>query len=278
MPELPEVETVRRGIDPVLSGARVKAVRLYRPDIRYPIPKDLPSRLEGAVIRSTERRGKYILIETDRADTLIIHLGMSGAIKLVQADEDYTIKKHDHIEVIMENGQRMIYHDPRRFGFWDIVSSDKAETCRHFIKMGPEPLGNHFYADYLYHALRGKKTPIKIALLDQRIVAGLGNIYVCEALYQSGIHPNRAAGRISRDRLEVLVPHIRDVLLRAIDSGGSTLRDYTKTDGSLGYFQHAFKVYDREGEMCQNCHQKDIVIKRIVQSGRSSFFCAHCQR
>lgn len=277
MPELPEVETVRRGVDPVLCGEYIKSVKLYRGDIRFPIPKDIPARLEGSVIRSTERRGKYIILHSDRDDCIIIHLGMSGAIKLIKADEDYALKKHDHIEVIMNGGQRMIYHDPRRFGFWDIVRSAELDTCRHFANMGPEPLSNHFHADYLHNALKGKKAPIKQALLDQRVVAGLGNIYVCEALFDSGISPKRQAGRISKERIEKLVPIIRDVLQRAIESGGSTLRDYTKTDGSLGYFQHAFKVYDREGQACHNCLCDDVVIKRIVQSGRSTFYCAHCQ-
>lgn len=279
MPELPEVETVKAGMQPHFEGARIVAVRLNRPDLRIPFPKDLPKRLEGATVTGLRRRSKYILVDTDRSDVLLIHLGMSGRVSLYSAGEARPARgKHDHMEIDLAGGAGMVFTDPRRFGMVTLFTA--AEEAEHALlaHLGPEPLSNAFSAASLEAALKGKKTPIKAALLDQRNVAGLGNIYVCEALWRSHIHPKREAGRISRARVADLARHIVDVLRDAIASGGSTLRDYVGVSGELGYFQHKFDVYGREGESCRRQSCDGAKIMRIVQSGRSSFYCGRCQR
>ncbi|MEL7344485.1 MAG: bifunctional DNA-formamidopyrimidine glycosylase/DNA-(apurinic or apyrimidinic site) lyase [Pseudomonadota bacterium] len=283
MPELPEVETVRRGLAPVVEGQRVIAVQVNRPDLRWPMPPDLAARLTRARIQTLSRRSKYLLAALDTDETLIVHLGMSGRM-LVSGDplgqfvHDHPAKeKHDHVVIDLENGARVTFNDPRRFGMIDL--SPTAHVQSHWLlgHLGPEPNGNAFSGAYLAERFAGKRTPVKAALLDQRIVAGLGNIYVCEALFRAGISPKRHAGRISKARLESLASHARDVIGEAIQAGGSSLRDFRQTDGELGYFQHNFAVYDREGAPCPK-PRCDGEIRRIVQSGRSSFYCCQCQR
>jgi formamidopyrimidine-DNA glycosylase len=271
MPELPEVETVARGMARVMEGRRLTRVEARRPDLRRPIPADLSTRLTGARVTRIHRRAKYALIETDRQDVLILHLGMSGRVRLDPPEPE----PHDHVLFETEDGHTLVLNDPRRFGSLDLARADDWERHPLFIRVGPEPLGNGFNADVLTQALAGKQTPIKAALLDQSVVAGLGNIYVCEALFQARISPRRLAGTIRAARAERLVTAIRDVLTRAIAVGGSSLRDYVQVDGELGYFQHAWQVYDREGQPCP-CGKT--VVARIVQSNRSSFYCPGCQR
>ncbi|TNF20212.1 MAG: bifunctional DNA-formamidopyrimidine glycosylase/DNA-(apurinic or apyrimidinic site) lyase [Rhodobacteraceae bacterium] len=283
MPELPEVETVRRGLAPVMEGARIAQVAVNRPDLRWPFPERMAERLTGARVMQLRRRSKYILADLDRGETLLIHLGMSGRI-LISGDalgrfvHDHPApEKHDHVVIDMDNGARITFNDPRRFGAMDLMASEGAEAHPLLAKLGPEPLGNDFHESYLATALKARNTPIKSALLDQKIVAGLGNIYVCEALFRVGISPQRKARNIAVARLKTLVPAIRDVLTEAIAAGGSSLRDFRQADGELGYFQHSFDVYGREGEACrtQGCTAR---IARVVQSGRSSFYCPACQR
>lgn len=283
MPELPEVETVRRGLEESVNGEVIERIELRRPDLRWPIPPDLPDRATGARLTTVGRRSKYVLFNLDNGETLILHLGMSGRITINSrpgADFHHEIATnpvHDHVLWRFSNGTDVILNDPRRFGALDISRTAELEQHALLSRIGPEPLGNAFDADHLAIRLKGGRAPIKTALLDQRIVAGLGNIYVNEALHRAGISPRRQAGRISKARLEVLVGHIRDVLNEAIIAGGSSLRDHRQTDGSLGYFQHSFKVYDREAEACPTpgCDGR---IRRIVQSGRSTFHCPRCQR
>lgn len=283
MPELPEVETVRRGLAPVMEGAVITRATVNRPDLRWPFPPDMAARLTGKRIIRLGRRSKYLLADLDSGETLIVHLGMSGRM-LVSGDplgvfhrDHPTPEKHDHVVFDMESGARITFNDPRRFGAMDLVASDATE--RHWLieKIGPEPFGNAFSESYLADALKPRKSPIKTVLLDQRIVAGLGNIYVCETLHRAGISPLRKASDLSCARAAALVPVIRDVLSEAIEAGGSSLRDHRQTDGELGYFQHAFRVYDREGTPCVTADCSGTV-RRIVQSGRSSFYCAQCQR
>ena len=283
MPELPEVETVRRGLQPVMEGNRIAQADVRRPDLRWPFPERMAERLTGATVNRLRRRSKYILADLSTNETLIVHLGMSGRM-LISGDpqgrfhhEHAAPEKHDHVVLTMNTGARITFNDPRRFGAMDLAPTPAVEQHKLLAVLGPEPLGNSFDETYLAETLVGRKTPIKSALLDQKVVAGLGNIYVCEVLHRAGISPTRTVARISRARLSPLVPLIRDVLNEAIAAGGSSLRDYRQTDGELGYFQHAFAVYDREGESCQNpdCGGQ---IKRIVQSGRSSFYCPKCQR
>ena len=283
MPELPEVETVRRGLAPVMEGARILAADIRRPDLRWPFPERMAERLTGQRVGLLRRRSKYILADLASGESLLVHLGMSGRM-LVSGDplgvfqhEHPAPEKHDHVVLHMGNGARITFNDPRRFGAMDLLPSDNTETHPLIAKLGPEPLGNDFHESYLAERLAGKNTPIKSALLDQRIVAGLGNIYVCEALFRAGIAPKRKAGAISQARVHSLVPIIRQVLQEAIEAGGSSLRDFRQADGELGYFQHTFDVYGREGEPCKtpDCTSK---ISRITQSGRSSFYCAQCQR
>ncbi len=283
MPELPEVETVRRGLQPAMEGARIRAAQVRRPDLRWPLPDRMADRLTGARVLRLGRRSKYILADLDTDETLIIHLGMSGRMLIEGAapgdfhHQRATPRKHDHVILDMDNGSRITFNDARRFGAMDLAPTASIESHWLLATLGPEPLGNAFTADYLADRLAGRRTPIKAALLDQRIVAGLGNIYVSEALWQAGIHPRRLAGKISAPRLAVLVPAIRAVLTAAIEAGGSSLRDYRQADGELGYFQHSFAAYDREGHPCRRDGCAG-TIRRIVQSGRSSYYCNTCQR
>ena len=283
MPELPEVETVMRGLAPAMEGAVIVKASVNRPDLRWPFPENMAARLTGSKVLQLRRRSKYILGDLDTGETLLIHLGMSGRM-LVTGDplgqfvhDHQPVQKHDHVVFDMENGARITFNDPRRFGAMDLLETSTQNDHPLLAVIGPEPLGNTFDESYLYERLKGRKTPIKSALLDQKNVAGLGNIYVCEALFRCRIHPARKAANLSKDRITSLVPVIRDVLQDAIKAGGSSLRDFRQADGELGYFQHQFDVYGREGEACRtdNC---DGVIARLVQSGRSSFYCPKCQR
>ena len=268
MPELPEVETTVRGLERVLLGRRIERVEARRPDLRRALPVDLGQRLTGARITALRRRAKYGLIDTDRGDTLVFHLGMSGHWRV---DPTETLK-HDHFIIEVEDGMRVALNDARRFGSLDLVPTAQLDDWPTFKALGPEPLD--LDAKELRKRLAGRTAPIKLLLLDQRIVAGLGNIYVCVALYRAGIHPGSACGSISLERLRRLVPAIHDVLAEAIAAGGSTLRDFVSPDGELGYFSKRFLVYDREGKSCE-CGGP---VKRIVQGGRSTFYCPRCQR
>ena len=280
MPELPEVETVRRGLLPAMEGRLIVQAEVNRPDLRWPLPENMAERLTGARVVQLRRRSKYILADLDRGESLLIHLGMSGrmlvsGVMLGGFHLDHPApQKHDHVVLHMEGGARVTFNDARRFGAMDLVRTDREEAYWLLAGLGPEPFGNDFHEDYLVARLKGRATPIKAALLDQRVVAGLGNIYVSEVLFRAGIDPRRQAGRISAKRVASLVPIIREVLAEAIEAGGSSLRDHRQADGELGYFQHSFRVYDREDEPCVNCATP---IRRIVQSGRSTFFCAACQ-
>jgi formamidopyrimidine-DNA glycosylase len=269
MPELPEVETTVNGLRPVLQGQRIARVQARRADLRKPIPVDLGQRLTGATVTGLGRRAKYGLIDTDRGDTLIFHLGMSGRWRIDPGE----LLPHDHL-IIETDKHRLALNDPRRFGSLDLIETESIAAWPHFAAMGPEPLGPDFTPAYLLEALAGRTASIKAMLLDQRIVAGLGNIYVCEALHVARIAPARAAGRISLPRLERLVEAVRTVLAAAIEAGGSTLRDYARPDGELGYFSKQWLVYGREGEPC-DCGG---TVKRYVEGGRSTFWCPKCQR
>ena len=271
MPELPEVETTVRGLARFLDGETIVRAQVNRPDMRRPFPPDLVQMLTGARVTGLGRRAKYGLIHTDRAQTLIFHLGMSGRWRIDPEEDD----KHDHF-VIETADHRFALCDPRRFGWVDLVGGDALQAWPGFAAMGPEPLGDSFTPAYLKAALKGRKQAIKQMLLDQSMVAGLGNIYVCEALWRAGIHPRKPAGGVSRPALDRLVPQIRDVLSRSIEDGGSTLRDYARPDGELGYFATRFAVYGREGEECLQADGG--VIRRLVQGGRSTWFCPVCQR
>ena len=283
MPELPEVETVRRGLQPVMEGRRIAAAQARRPDLRFALPERMAERLTGARVEVLRRRSKYILADLSTGETLLIHLGMSGRMLISGAavgafHRDHPApEKHDHVILDMESGARVTFNDARRFGAMDLMATATAHDHWLLRDIGPEPFGNDFHEDYLVARLAGRAMPIKTALLDQRIVAGLGNIYVSEVLHRAGVDPRRASGRISAARVASLVPVIRDVLSEAIAAGGSSLRDYRQTDGELGYFQHTFRVYDREGQSCPKTGCGGIV-HRAVQSGRSSFFCPRCQR
>ena len=280
MPELPEVETVMRGLECAVTGKSIKHIQINRYDLRVPIPEDFGQRLTGLSVSSFTRRGKYIAMGmTDPqgpAAHVIVHLGMSGRIRIFDSANAYEPRKHDHIIMHMDGGGCFAYEDPRRFGMVYLSAGADWEGEKPFALMGPEPLGAWSGAD-LHQKLSGKKTNIKAALLDQRVVAGLGNIYVCEALYDSGIHPQRACETLSLQEANDLVEASKVVLLKAIKAGGSTLKDYQHTDGSLGYFQHQFSVYDQEGQPCKKkgCGG---TIERIVQSGRSTFYCSVCQK
>lgn len=283
MPELPEVETVRRGMEPAMQGQRFARVQVNRPDLRWPFPDRMAERLTGARVERLRRRSKYILCDLDSAETLLIHLGMSGRV-LISGDplgqfvhDHPAAEKHDHVVFDMQNGARITYNDPRRFGAMDLIETAALEAHPLIAALGPEPLGNAFNGAVLRAALEGRNTPIKAALLDQKNVAGLGNIYVCEALYRSGIDPRRKARAISAPRVEALAAAVREVLQEAIAAGGSSLKDYRRADGELGYFQHNFDAYDREGQPCKRAGCSG-TIRRIVQSGRSTFFCPQCQR
>ena len=287
MPELPEVETVRRGLAPVLEGARLTRVEQRRPDLRFPFPDGFVQRLTGATLTRLDRRAKYLLGHLDRGDVLVMHLGMTGRFEIEASDG--TVRpgefiyasppdpRHAHVVFETDRGGRVTYSDPRRFGFMGLIPAGEVEAHPWFAGMRPEPLGPDFTADVLARAFEGRKQNAKVLLLDQRIVAGLGNIYVCEALHRSGISPIKPAGKIPKKALPGLVAVIRAVLGEAIEAGGSTLRDFAATDGALGYFQHRFQAYGREGQPCLNpgCGG---TIARIVQGGRSTFYCPKCQR
>jgi len=286
MPELPEVETVRRGLEPVLVGARLSRVRQNRPDLRFPFPERFVERLEGATVQRIDRRAKYLLAALDTGETWVTHLGMTGRFTLDGAqlgefEEPAPIAgKHEHMSLCAtRNGAttRVGYADARRFGFMGLISTDLIEAHPWFAALGPEPLGNGFSGAHLAQAWAGKTQNVKVSLLDQRTVAGLGNIYVCEALYRARISPLIAAGKVSKPRLETLAAVVRDVLNDAIVAGGSTLKDFANVEGGQGYFQHRFDVYGREGQPC-NADDCTGVVKRIVQGGRSTFFCPSCQK
>lgn len=293
MPELPEVETVRRGLEPAMTGAVITRTELRRANLRFAFPERFGERLAGRRILSLGRRAKYLLVELDDGQTLVMHLGMSGRFIVEHADgrtrepgefQNAVTRhlQHDHVVFHLGNGARITYNDVRRFGFMDLVPSAGLAASVHFRDMGIEPLGNELSGDLLARLFADRKTPLKAVLLDQRLVAGLGNIYVCEALFRAGLDPQAPAGSIAtalgrpREAAHRLAVIIRDVLTEAVAAGGSTLNDFAHTDGSLGYFQHRFKVYDREGEPCvtPSC---GAVVGRIVQSGRSTFFCPGCQ-
>jgi formamidopyrimidine-DNA glycosylase len=296
MPELPEVETVRRGLAPVMEGAVIRRLELNRGDLRFPLPAGLAAQVEGQRIAGLGRRAKYLLIDLENGMTILSHLGMSGSFRIEAGATAATPgefhhprskdEKHDHVVFHLEREDgtmRVIYNDPRRFGFMDLFERARMDVHASFAGLGPEPVGNALDADYLASRFKGKAQPLKSALLDQRVIAGLGNIYVCEALWRAHLSPKRAAGTLVTkagkpgSRLPALVDSIRAVIADAIEAGGSTLRDHIQTDGSLGYFQHSFAVYDQEGEPCRTPGCKGTV-ERIVQSGRSTFFCRECQR
>jgi formamidopyrimidine-DNA glycosylase len=288
MPELPEVETVRRGLAPFLASAQIIAVDTRRPDLRFPLPQHFAKRLTGARIRGLGRRGKYLTADLSTGETLVMHLGMSGRFTISGGDKasrpgefhfaGSTDPAHDHIVLDVAGGEgpaRIVYNDPRRFGFMDLADTAALDRSRHFAGMGPEPLSEGFTPALLKSALAGRKAPLKAALLDQSVVAGLGNIYVCEALWRAELSPRRPAGRLSILSAARLHAAIRTVLLEAIDAGGSSLRDFASAEGALGYFQHRFSVYGREGAPCARCSAP---VRRFVQSGRSTFSCAKCQK
>ena len=283
MPELPEVETVRRGLAPVMEGRRILSAELRRADLRWPFPERMAERLAGARVDVLGRRSKYLLAGLDTGETLLVHLGMSGRMQVDQSPtagfhrDPAPLSRHDHVVLDMEGGARITFNDPRRFGAMDLIDTARLDEHWLLAKLGPEPLGNGFDEDYLVAAFRGRRTPVKAALLDPRIVAGLGNIYVCEALHRARISPRRPAGRIAAARVRALAPIVRETLGDAIAAGGSSLRDYRQADGAMGYFQHTFRVYDRESAPCptEGCTG---TIVRIVQSGRSTFHCPRCQR
>jgi formamidopyrimidine-DNA glycosylase len=296
MPELPEVETVRRGLAPILVGARIFRVELRRPDLRFPFPPDFVKNLQGRRITGLHRRAKYLVAPLDDGAALIAHLGMSGAFRIEASDSEaepqpeplgvFALPRsknpaHDHVILHVE-GARVIYNDPRRFGFMTLAREAGLEAHPFFAELGVEPLSNEFDARILARLFAGKKTPLKSALLDQKGIAGLGNIYVCEALHRSGLSPQRAAGDLARTNgaptraAERLVRAIRDVLMEAVAAGGSSLRDHRQADGSLGYFQHSFHVYGREGEACATPACGGTILRQ-AQNGRSTFFCPKCQ-
>ncbi|MEM6556035.1 MAG: bifunctional DNA-formamidopyrimidine glycosylase/DNA-(apurinic or apyrimidinic site) lyase [Pseudomonadota bacterium] len=281
MPELPEVETVRRGLTPAMQGKIIERLDVNRPDLRFPFPDGFKARVEGASITHMGRRAKFLVTELSTGEALIMHLGMSGRFTVDEAPaadfhiDPGTNPAHDHVVFHMQDGATVTYNDPRRFGFmelWPVKDLDAYPRIEH---LGPEPLSNHFNAAYLDEQLRGKNTPIKSALLDQAIIAGLGNIYVCEALFRAGISPRRKASSVVGKRSARLAPAINEVIAEAIEAGGSSISDFASASGELGYFQKHFAVYDREGEPCDTCPSP---LKRIVQSGRSTFFCSKCQR
>ncbi len=291
MPELPEVETVRRGLEAAMRGARIVNVELRRRDLRFPFPKNFAARLAGRKVGNLWRRAKYILVELDDGHILVLHLGMSGSFRIEDKKQARTPGSfyhahakdiaHDHVVFRLSTGQRVIYNDPRRFGFMNIVETDKLDADPLFRGVGIEPLGNELNGASLARLFAGKTAPLKTALGDQRLIAGLGNIYVNEALHRAGLSPRRAAGSIARkdgaatERAERLARAIREVLEEAIAAGGSSLRDHRQTNGELGYFQHKFRVYDREGQACPRCGG---IVRRIVQAGRATFFCGKCQK
>lgn len=286
MPELPEVETVRRGLAPAMEGARIARADIRREGLRWPFPAGLAGRLEGARVLRLGRRSKYLLADLDSGETMLLHLGMSGRMTVSGLAAAHVPgrfhrahplpQKHDHVILHMDNGARIAFNDARRFGALDLRESSTIASHPLLSRLGPEPLGNEFDGPYLAGQFKGRKAPVKALLLDQRIIAGLGNIYACEALFRAGIRPTHAAGRIAARRVDALVAAIREVLQEAIEAGGSSLRDHRRADGELGYFQHSFAVYDRAGEACKapGCSG---TVRRIIQSGRSSYYCPACQ-
>lgn len=291
MPELPEVETVRRGLQPAMEGFRIDRAVAHRENLRFPLQKDFVARLTGQTVTGLGRRAKYLLADLSSGDVLLMHLGMSGSFRVVEADGETTPgefhyprsedRTHDHVVFEMASGARVVFNDPRRFGFMKVFPRSEIETEPHLKGLGPEPLGNAFDASLLAKACAGKQTSLKAALLDQRVVAGLGNIYVCEALFRAHLSPKRKASTLANRKEEPtdhavrLTEAIREVLGEAIKAGGSSLRDHRQTSGELGYFQHAFKVYDREGKPCPTCGG---TVQRFVQNGRSTFWCPKCQK
>lgn len=283
MPELPEVETVRRGLLPVMEGAVIARAEVNRPDLRWPLPERMAARLTGRRVIRLWRRSKYVLADLDSSETLLVHLGMSGRMLISGAQigkfhHDHPApQKHDHVVLHMEGGARITFNDARRFGAMDLLPTDGAQAHPLLAGIGPEPFGNDFNGPYLAARLAGRRTPIKSALLDQRIVAGLGNIYVAETLYRARVSPLRLAGDLGDAAAAGLVPVIRDVLAEAIAAGGSSLRDFRQANGELGYFSKHFQAYGREGQPCETPACTG-TITRSVQSGRSSFWCPACQR
>jgi formamidopyrimidine-DNA glycosylase len=282
MPELPEVETVRRGLENHLMGRRIEQVELRRPDLRFPFPSRFASRLRGRLVERIDRRAKYLLIRLSGNLTWMCHLGMTGRWTLLGADAQSDDGKHDWVVIYLENGGSAVFSDPRRFGFMDLFETAEQDQNRFLAKLGPEPTPDHLTPLGLAGNLRGRRTPIKAALLDQRTVAGLGNIYVSEALFRGSLSPRRTAASVAgtsgvSKRVERLTGAIHDVIVEAIDAGGSSISDFVNVDGELGYFSHQFLVYDRENEPClsDGC---DATIRRIVQSGRSTFYCPKCQQ
>jgi formamidopyrimidine-DNA glycosylase len=293
MPELPEVETVRRGLQPAMEGSKIVRAEARRKDLRFPFQKDFIARLQGQTVTGLGRRAKYLMADLGSGDVLLMHLGMSGSFRVVQDEGTKTPgqfhhprsedRAHDHVVFHMSSGSAVIFNDPRRFGYMKIIARKALEDEPLLKGLGPEPLGNQFDAAMLAHSCAGKKTSLKAALLDQRVVAGLGNIYVCEALFRSHLSPKRLASTMAdkkkepTDHARRLVTSIHAVLNQAIKAGGSSLRDHRQTSGELGYFQHSFQVYDREGEKCQSGGCRGIV-KRFTQNGRSTFWCPSCQK
>lgn len=293
MPELPEVETVRRGLAPAMEGRRIDKVALARPDLRFPFDRDFAARLQGRDIVSLGRRAKYLLVSLDDGTVLIAHLGMSGSFRIERDGEaglpgDFHYERsraaaHDHVRIVLGDGTAIVYNDPRRFGFMLLAGPDALQAHPMLMDLGPEPTGNALSGPVLAERLAGRRAPLKAALLDQQVVAGLGNIYVSEALHRAGLSPRREAatlarrGPVSAARAETLAREIRATIADAIEAGGSSLRDYVRADGSLGYFQHVFRVYDREGAPCPTPGCAGAV-RRIVQSGRATYFCPRCQR
>ena len=280
MPELPEVETVRLGLAGVLEGRRLASVRAMRPDLRFPFPDDFEDRLRGRRVERLNRRGKFLLMDLDNGTTLIAHLGMSGRFRIYKSNPP-ELERHDHVVFDIEGGASVRFNDPRRFGFMDLADTNALAEYKMLKNMGPEPLANDFNGPELAIRLKGRRAPVKAALLDQSVVAGLGNIYVAEALFRAGLSPKRTAATVQGGRAEKLARAIRDVLGDAIAAGGSSLRDHRQPSGELGYFQHSFAVYGREGEACPGCDcdlGRTGGIRRITQSGRSTFYCAHKQR
>jgi formamidopyrimidine-DNA glycosylase len=286
MPELPEVETIRRGLTPVMKGKRIARVEVRRPELRVPIPRDLGRRLEGRRVSDIGRRAKYLLIELETGDVCVIHLGMSGRI-FIEKDHERPIDTHDHITITLDDGARVTLNDPRRFGLVALMT--KADLPKHklFAAVGPEPLAKEFDGAVLEAAFKGRRTSLKAALSDQRLVAGLGNIYVCEALFYAGLSPKRRAGTLKGEKAIALAASIKRVLNDAIANGGSSFSDYIQPSGELGYFQHRWAVYDKEGKPCPGCdcgakegvvNVKTRGVRRFVQGGRSTFYCPRRQR
>lgn len=272
MPELPEVETTRRGLVRSLKGHRIEEVDLRRRNLRFPLPDDFEARLEGRSITGLRRRAKYLLIDLDNGDVWLSHLGMSGSFRVLKS-ADYQPKKHDHLILTLDNQNLCIFHDPRRFGFMQIFRKSEEKQNEFLNRLGPEPLSKEFNAKYLAAQLARRKGPIKPALMDQKLVVGVGNIYASESLFLAGVNPQMPAHQAAKFSAKIVIA-IKRTLEAAIDSGGSTLRDYVGADGTSGYFQHRFLVYERDGKPCTRCKR---TIKSMVQAGRSTYWCAHCQ-